>query len=224
MYTSVSSSPDSLSLSLSLSHPPSTAPPPPSSVPHYQCLVACLTHCTVNAFTSNLGGLRVLPFPFCCTFPSAGLQGESGGLPGLPWGKTPSPRRYEQIKFKMEIQISSLFFPSLIKPYCCFAEVFDLFSWEKKKKIPPKTVNRNSIIHVGHVVFLNYVVNFHDTESKKVLRWVGSKERFSDRSSPALASGPKTQVLLKCFLSLQDKKRWNKVKELINTFLSYLGI
>lgn len=46
---------------------------------HYQCLVACLTQCTVDAFSRNLGGLEVLRFPFCCTFLSSGLSRDPGG-------------------------------------------------------------------------------------------------------------------------------------------------
>lgn len=87
----------------------------PYSLPHYQCLVACLTQCTVNAFNSNLGGLRVLRFPFCCTFLSAGLQRRSGDCWGSPEVGHQAPGSVNRLSPRWKFIFLRLFFLQLDK-------------------------------------------------------------------------------------------------------------
>ena len=93
---------NSLSLSLSL------------SLSRYECLVACLTQCTVNYFNSNLWkGLEVLSPPFCCSsFPGRPLRDGGRLVSASPEAMRPAPGHADRIGPRWK---------------CTFVDFFSLF-------------------------------------------------------------------------------------------------
>lgn len=67
---------------------------------------------TVNAFNSNLGGLRVLWFPFCCTFLSAGLQRKSRDCQCSPEAGHQAPGTMSRLNPRWKFRFLHLFFPT----------------------------------------------------------------------------------------------------------------